>query len=149
MAKRVYYPSFNENPKNASRFRCLLISGVILSCLTGRHYQRTGACDRALDKEVMPAEEVTIAEILKKEGYQNALIGKWHLGRYMKYHPCNQGFDEFFGFWHGGYINRYFDSDELYHQTCPVKTVGYITDVLTDQAIRFVKDNDDNPSQIL
>ena len=113
--------------------------------LTGRHYQRTGAMDRALDLEPMSEKEVTLGNVFRSASYATALIGKWHLGRYMKYHPNANGFDEFFGFWRYGFINNYFDSDELEHNKEPVAATGYITDVLTDQAIAFVKRNTTRP----
>jgi arylsulfatase A-like enzyme len=45
----------------------------------------------------LPAEEVTIAEILKPRGYTTALIGKWHLGQLPQFLPTTQGFDYWFG----------------------------------------------------
>lgn len=45
----------------------------------------------------LPEEELTIAEILKAEGYATAIFGKWHLGHRPDYLPLNHGFDEFFG----------------------------------------------------
>ena len=114
--------------------------------LTGRHYQRTGALDSILDREPLNPSEITLAQVFQKRGYETALIGKWHLGRYMKYHPNNFGFKEFFGFWQYGQINRYFDSDELFHNKQPVSTAkGYITDILTDQAIRVLNENASRP----
>lgn len=45
----------------------------------------------------LPASEITIAEILKKEGYATAAIGKWHLGHLPQFLPTTQGFDEYYG----------------------------------------------------
>jgi len=45
----------------------------------------------------LPAEEITIAEALKEEGYATAAIGKWHLGHMPDFLPTNHGFDTFFG----------------------------------------------------
>jgi uncharacterized sulfatase len=42
----------------------------------------------------LPAEEVTVAEVLKARGYHTVHIGKWHLGSSDKFHPITQGFDE-------------------------------------------------------
>lgn len=36
---------------------------------------------------------VTVAEALKKEGYQTAIFGKWHLGKEEETSPLAQGFD--------------------------------------------------------
>lgn len=41
--------------------------------------------------------EVTIAEVLKKQGYRTAHIGKWHVGDQRKFLPVHQGFDYYFG----------------------------------------------------
>ncbi|QDU56859.1 arylsulfatase [Aeoliella mucimassa] len=52
----------------------------------------------------IPAEEVTIAEALKQQGYATAAIGKWGLGHFgTTGDPNTQGFDLFFGYncqWH-------------------------------------------------
>ena len=116
------------------------------SLLTGRHYQRTGVRETYYGYETLRSDEVTIAEVFQKHGYRTGLVGKWHLGRYMKYHPNNRGFDEFFGFWQPpGQIQHYFDPDELFWNKRPVTTSGYITDILTDQAISFIQENRTSP----
>ena len=47
----------------------------------------------------IPASEITIAEILKKEGYKTAAIGKWGLGHFgTSGDPNKQGFDLFYGY---------------------------------------------------
>ena len=42
----------------------------------------------------LPPEEVTVAELLKTQDYQNIHIGKWHLGRSPQFRAVSQGFDE-------------------------------------------------------
>ena len=42
-------------------------------------------------------KEETMAEVLKKVGYTNAIFGKWHLGDAKKFLPKQHGFDEYFG----------------------------------------------------
>lgn len=63
--------------------------------LTGRHPVRIGIKEVkvALVGEGLPAEEVTIAEILSDAGYNTAHIGKWHQGDIEEGYPHNQGFD--------------------------------------------------------
>ena len=63
--------------------------------LTGRHPVRTGLKEVkvALVGEGLAEEEVTIAEILSKAGYNTAHIGKWHQGDIEEAYPHNQGFD--------------------------------------------------------
>jgi arylsulfatase A len=41
--------------------------------------------------------EVTIAKLLKAQGYVTGIIGKWHLGDQPEFLPTRQGFDSFFG----------------------------------------------------
>jgi arylsulfatase A-like enzyme len=45
-----------------------------------------------------PPSEITLAEVLKKNNYTTAIIGKWHLGSQEFARPCNRGFDYQFGF---------------------------------------------------
>lgn len=129
-----------------SRFYCSAVcTPTRASLMTGRHSQRTGAIDTYMGRDVLDSSEITLGQVFQKQGYRTGIFGKWHLGRYRKYHPNLRGFDEFFGFWQYGFINRYFDSDELFDGMTPVRTTGYITDVLTDQAIAFVRANKDRP----
>src|SRR4026207_869746 len=46
-------------------------------------------------------EQTSIATLLKKAGYNTALIGKWHLGFLPEFSPRKNGFDYFFGFYPG------------------------------------------------
>jgi arylsulfatase A-like enzyme len=63
--------------------------------LTGRHPVRTGLKEVkvALVGEGLSKNEVTIAEVLSKAGYNTAHIGKWHQGDIEESYPHNQGFD--------------------------------------------------------
>lgn len=45
----------------------------------------------------LPEDEVTLAELLRSQGYAAACIGKWHLGWDRPFHPHNNGFDCFYG----------------------------------------------------
>ncbi len=48
----------------------------------------------------MLGDEITVAEIFKRAGYNTGAFGKWHLGDYGEYLPTNQGFDYFYGSHH-------------------------------------------------
>lgn len=91
----------------------------------------------------MDAEETTLAELFKANGYKTGLFGKWHNGQHYPNRPNDQGFDEFLGFC-AGHLSNYFNAT-LEHNNSQVKTKGYITDVLTNAALAFMSKNKDAP----
>lgn len=119
--------------------------------LTGRYQQRFGFY-RASDSRVgMPLNEITLADVLKKEGYTTGAFGKWHLGLSEQHHPCNRGFDEFYGFLGHG-AHDYFDlalieegADDfhqaIYRNLNPISDTGYLTDNLGREACNFIRDH--------
>ncbi len=94
-------------------------------------------------RQELPLEEVTIAEALKTVGYATASIGKWHLGG-PPYYPEHQGFDLNFAGTDTGQPASYF-----YPYKSPdlpkVKDSEYITDRLTDEALKYIDANRDRP----
>jgi arylsulfatase A len=140
-------PNLDRLASDGVRFERFFVSPVCAptraSLLTGRYFLRTGVHGVTRGWETMRAEEVTMAEILLESGYATGCFGKWHNGAHYPNHPNSQGFEEFFGFC-AGHWNNYFDT-ELEHNGLPVKTNGYITDVLTDAAMQFIDQNKDGP----
>lgn len=82
------------------------------SLMTGRLYPRTGVysnktSSRSTGLSVFSPEsiggmlltEVTIAQLLKDQGYATGALGKWHLGigENYKYMPTKRGFDSYYG----------------------------------------------------
>ncbi|XP_065827633.1 arylsulfatase A-like [Oscarella lobularis] len=70
--------------------------------ITGRYQTRSGIWPGvfvAASTGGLPHNETTVAEILKKEGYATAIVGKWHLGvgANNTYLPTNHGFDYYMG----------------------------------------------------
>ncbi len=87
-------------------------------------------------------DESTIAEVLRDAGYDTALIGKWHLGHGdEKFLPVNHGFDTFIGHT-GGCIDfftmTYGIIPDWYHQTEHVSENGYATDLISEEAVRYL-----------
>ena len=80
--------------------------------------------------------------VLDEHGYATALIGKWHLGVQPRYHPTNKGFDHFMGFLDGG--NRPMDPVLMVNGERK-KLDGPLPDILTTDAIEFIKKNQDGP----
>lgn len=95
----------------------------------------------------LPANQVTIASVLRDEGYYTALIGKWHLGQPPLHGPLQHGYDYFFGFPKGGmdYFRHREDfsatirGDSLYLGNEPIERVGYLTELLADEAIEIIR----------
>ena len=56
-------------------------------------------------RQGIPLDQLTLPEVLKGNGYNTALIGKWHLGYGDGYRPNQRGFDYFYGFL--GAFSRY------------------------------------------
>ncbi len=91
----------------------------------------------------LPLEERTLAETLKQHGYATGHFGKWHLGEDPA-GPLQQGFDVQVPRWNKGWPRA------GYH--APFKLDGlrdadgdYLTDRLTDEALKFVEQNRDRP----
>ncbi|MEU9289859.1 sulfatase-like hydrolase/transferase [Streptomyces sp. NPDC048275] len=84
----------------------------------------------------------TLASLLKKAGYDTALIGKWHCGWLPDYSPTKSGWDEFFGN-HGGVL-EYFSKlgqlgdYDLYEGDATYQDLRYYTEVLTERAVEYV-----------
>jgi arylsulfatase A-like enzyme len=97
----------------------------------------------------LPPEHPTVASLLKKSGYRTALVGKWHLGYPPKYGPTKSGFEEFFGIHSGGaYYFAHKDAlgdADLYEMDVPVERAGYMTDLLTDRAVEFLRRKHEQP----
>jgi len=91
----------------------------------------------------LPLEEVTVAEAFKDAGYRTAFVGKWHLGK-SEFYPEHQGFDQNVGGCEKGSPPSYFSPYRI-----PTLTDGppgeYLTDRLTDEALRLIKEAGDEP----
>ncbi len=127
--------SIGENGINFENFYSSysVCSPARFACLTGRYPYR-GYADNVIYPTVqtlspfaqtrifnsiemgnncdgMLGDEITIAEVFQKAGYNTGCFGKWHLGDYGEYLPTNQGFDYFYGSHH---VN---DMKPFYHVT--------------------------------
>ena len=88
----------------------------------------------------LPPSHPTLPSLLKKVGYQTALVGKWHLGSPPKFGPTLSGYDHFWGF-HGGGLD-YFqhtkaDSD-LWDDDRRAPEPGYLTDLIGKHSVGMI-----------
>jgi len=110
------------------------------SLMTGRHFLRTGVSHVHGGKDFLHLDETTIADVMRVAGYATGMWGKWHLGKTEGYFPWDRGFDEAFM----ARLYDYYDNEGIYNGE-PLKTEGWITGVLTDMAIDFMKDHREVP----
>jgi len=118
--------------------------------LTGRYQQRFGFYTGGDSRTGLPLSEVTLADLLKKQGYATAVIGKWHVGIQPDYRPLKRGFDEFYGFLgHGAhdYFNLRITDDytSIYRNEKPINDTGYLTRNLTRRAVSFIERHRSRP----
>ena len=95
------------------------------------------------DKNELPLDEITIAEVLKNNGYKTFYSGKWHLGSQGHY-PEDQGFDiNIGGFEKGSPMGGYYSPYKN-----PKLSDGpegeYLTDRLTQETIDFIENKDNS-----
>ncbi len=88
-----------------------------------------------------------MAQVLAGAGYVTGVVGKWHLGAVPHFHPNRRGFTEYFGLIGGGHdyfrCNPPGETREYYIPLQRNQTEecfdGYLTDVLTQEAVSFIK----------
>ena len=129
-------------------------SATRFGLITGRYqYRLRGGLEEpiagASDTIGLPPEHPTLPSLLKKAGYNTALIGKWHLGSLPNFGPLKSGYDSFYGNY-GGAIDYFTHKpgvgpnvkEDLYEGEVAVHEVGYYTDLLGDRAAAYVKKQD-------
>ena len=145
---------------------CPVCSPTRASVMTGKYPARLGITDwigasqkrNALvtppNGSFLPADEVTLGEAMKAGGYQTAYFGKWHLGAKDEHHPEKQGFDYHRGVNRAGAPGSYFypfsrKNARKGGSAVPdferAKQGDYLTDLIADEAVKFVEMNKDRP----
>ena len=116
----------------------------------------------------LPVQEVTLARALKNSGYRTLQVGKWHLGDSPQFRPYAHGFDESLALMHGAsmflpenspqVVNAKQEFDPIdkflwaahpwgirFNAGQPFQPPRYMTDYLTDEAIKAIDANKKNP----
>ncbi|MFR9650485.1 MAG: sulfatase-like hydrolase/transferase [Rikenellaceae bacterium] len=141
--------------------------------MTGRYQQRFGIEENNVrglmsengkctaDDMGVPLDQKFVSNYLKDLGYKTAIFGKWHLGSEDDYHPMKRGFDRFVGFRSGARSFYAYKDLAKYTGEEADKALEYgfgefrepaqgeyMTDLLAGEAIKFIKENRDNPFYI-
>jgi len=121
--------------------------------LTGRHPLRMGigGVFFPASRNGMDTEEITMADVLGRQGYATACIGKWHLGHLPEYLPTRRGFDEYFGIPYSNDMDNeergmppipLMRGEEIIEQPVDQTT---LTKRYTEESIKFIEANRDRP----
>lgn len=160
-AKDLTTPHLDGLAKSGVRFTQFYAAAPVCSpsraaLLTGRFPQRAGLAGNASSRKGghgMPAEQVTLAEILRDAGYRTGHVGKWHLGYVPEEMPNGQGFEYSFGHL-GGCIDNYShyfywngpNRHDLWRNGEEVWRDGeFFPDLMTEEACRYMDKHQDEP----
>src|SRR6185503_4059178 len=81
--------------------RAVLVTGLHSGhCPIRANGELKGADGKPIEGQMpLPAETLTVAEVLKSAGYATAVMGKWGMGRFYSTGSLfKKGFDHFFGY---------------------------------------------------
>jgi arylsulfatase A-like enzyme len=123
--------------------------------MTGRYQQRYNVevpLPSSLETAAgqgLNAEGHSLPFLLKTAGYSTGLVGKWHLGYRQNQVPEAHGFDYFFGF-KAGFTDYYEHINgeggpDLWENGELIEEEGYMTDMITERSIRFIREHADAP----
>jgi arylsulfatase A-like enzyme len=136
-------PNMDKLAKEGAYIKNAFVSTSLCSpsratILTGLYAHEHGVVD---NQSPVRNDLIYFPEYLQKAGYETAFIGKWHMGEMQGDDNPRKGFDKWVSFKGQG---EYFDP-ELNIDGKRIKRKGYITDILTDYAIDWMKQKRDKP----
>ncbi len=157
--KDLQTPNIDKLAAQSVRFTDGHVSATVCSpsragLLTGKYQQRFGyECNEGDGYTGMDTLQTMLPKMLLQQGYATAAFGKWHLGFEAGQKPLDKSFQYYFGFLSGG--RSYFyrpDKDDsknaktaLLENNQQVKFDGYLTDVLGDKAVDYIRQNSQHP----
>lgn len=125
---------------------CAVCSPSRATAMTGRHHIRSGVYHVISDRDHamhLLESEVTIAEVLKQNGYDTVHLGKWHMGLPFggrkKPTPYDHGFDYWFGTENTAHPSHK-DPVNFHRHAKPLgKIAGYACQIVVDEAISWLE----------
>lgn len=140
-AKRIKTPNLDLMAKEGMRFTQAYAGATVCApsrcvLMTGKHTGHATVRGNALPERGIKKSELTVAQLLKREGYRTALIGKWGLGGFdVDSHPNDRGFDTFFG-----YLNQHFAHNSFPEHIWDNKTEMFLKENWFNQRKVFTND---------
>jgi arylsulfatase A-like enzyme len=140
-------PNFDALHSQSARFTNFAVSPTCAptraALLTGKHEFLSGVTHTISPMNQLNMEANIIPQLFKKKGYKTGLFGKWHLGQEGEYGPWNRGFDETLTV-PGDKQDSHFNPVLLKNQV-ETKFKGYRTDILFDEAMKFIEQHKEQP----
>lgn len=173
--QRIKTPRLDELARQGMRFtqfysgapvcapsRCMLMTGKHSGHAAIRDNRNPKGLKKLREKydwefpgqEPLPAEEVTIAELLKSRGYATGAMGKWGLGQVGTTGDANrQGFDLFYGYYCQVHAHNHYPKFLWRNSTKEILTGNdatqtgetYSQDKFAEEALRFIREHRDEP----
>lgn len=157
--KDLQTPNIDILASNSVIFTDAHVSATVCSpsragLLTGKYQQRFGyECNEGEGYTGMDTMQTILPKVLQQQGYATAAIGKWHLGFQNNQQPLQKGFQYYYGFLSGGRSYFYQPNKDdskgaknaIVENNQQVKFEGYLTDVLGDKAVDYIKQNKQHP----
>ena len=145
-------PNMDTLAREGARFVNAFVTTPVCSpsrvgFLTGLYGTQVGITDWISPREArqsvgLSTSTTTWPEVLQRHGWRTGLFGKWHLGTQPQFHPTKHGFDRFFGSLGGSFAPV---DPELEVNGTLAKLQGAGSDLVMDEALRFVEDNKHRP----
>lgn len=134
--------------------RCNLMTGLHGGHAQIRNNREVGTWDSFQGQFPLQAQTMTVAKLLKEQGYATGAFGKWGLGGVNSSgDPLNQGFDRFYGYncqrhahnLYPKYLINDREKEPLPGNSRSLTGPLYAPQCIADQMVSFVRDNRDKP----
>lgn len=158
-------PNIDQLAQDGMRFTDFYMASPVCSpsraaMMTGCYPPRISFGDLDGDIVLFPGQdiglhpnEITIADLLRQEGYATMLIGKWHCGDQDEFLPTSHGFDDYYGIPFSNDMGRMIGRETtpplpLLHGKDVIQEQPDLTSVTeryVEKSVEFIRANQDRP----